>query len=341
MIDLTTGQPWNGTIVLVSDPVDASPITGPFDRRIDRPQPATVNALAQALKVCCDRLVIFSDLNTFTARIGQHAHSLVFPYWFGQVSRSRHALVPAICEANRVMFVGADAFVKVVCNDKELSKAICRQAGLSVPASAIVRRPEDLAYAQYVGLPVVVKPNYEGTSLGITQRNLCRTWKEVDDVARELLEKLSQPLIIEEFVPGREFSACMMARGGDTIAVQIGSWKIDGQSDYLDNRINSYELKLPNDIPFEFELITDTFTPELITAMEDCFCRLGKVDLLRIDGRLSDKNVSIVELTPDIYLGEDGEFCLAFAPAHAGYAEFISRVVGYCLERYKAHVPVR
>lgn len=81
------------------------------------------------------------------------------------------------------MFVGADAYAKVICNDKELSKVICRQANLTVPVSAVLSSLEDIQYASYVPLPVVVKPNYEGTSLGITQKNLCDTWSEVSEVA--------------------------------------------------------------------------------------------------------------------------------------------------------------
>ncbi|ASD79823.1 hypothetical protein CEJ98_12960 [Burkholderia gladioli pv. gladioli] len=298
MITESSPKVWDETILLVADATQANVPRDEFDRRIDQPLRRTVDAMHGALERCCKTVHRYSNLNDFTQQIGRYPNSLVFPYWFGQQSRSRHGLVPAICEAANTMFVGADAFAKVVCNDKELSKEICRQAGLSVPLSAVLMEPGDLRYADYLSLPVVVKPNYEGTSLGITQRNLCRTWAEVTEISGHLFARLGQPVIIEEFIAGREFSACMLGTSNQTVAINIGGWKIDGDPRYLDERLNTFDLKLPNERTFEWEALTQMFPQESLDAFRSCFTRLGKVELLRIDGRVRGNDVVILELTP-------------------------------------------
>ncbi|AJW99311.1 hypothetical protein QHI69_19455 [Burkholderia gladioli pv. gladioli] len=340
MITESSPKVWDETILLVADATQANVPRDEFDRRIDQPLRRTVDAMHGALERCCKTVHRYSNLNDFTQQIGRYPNSLVFPYWFGQQSRSRHGLVPAICEAANTMFVGADAFAKVVCNDKELSKEICRQAGLSVPLSAVLMEPGDLRYADYLSLPVVVKPNYEGTSLGITQRNLCRTWAEVTEISGHLFARLGQPVIIEEFIAGREFSACMLGTSNQTVAINIGGWKIDGDPRYLDERLNTFDLKLPNERTFEWEALTQMFPQESLDAFRSCFTRLGKVELLRIDGRVRGNDVVILELTPDIYLGDDGEFCRAFGHNETNYDTFISRLVSNCLEGYKAGMPM-
>ena len=322
---------WNGTVILVTDPALSGDAAGDYDRRIDRPSQETARAIHDGLLRCCGGVMRISDLGELTDRIGRHADSLVFPYWFGQESRSRHGLVPAICEANGVMFVGADAFAKIVCNDKELSKAICRDAGLDVPASGVARRPEDLRFLRHLKTPLMVKPNYEGTSLGISDRNRCATWDEAAAVCAELIRELGQPVVVEEFVRGREFSSCLMQMGGE-LAVRSGSWSIGGAADYLDDRVFSASLKTGD---ADMEYVGGVVLPEgAEDRMRDCYRRLGKVGLMRIDGRLHGRACTIIELTPDAALGPDSEFAAAYGAGD--YPAFISTVVRNCVEGYGA-----
>lgn len=341
MSEIKGQRAWDGTALLIADPADGPIPTNEFDRAIDRPLNNTVDMIQSSLEDCCEKVVRFSTLSEFIAAIEHYPNSLVFPYWFGQNSRSRHGLVPAICEATNRMFVGADAYVKVVCNDKELSKVICRQAGLSVPVSAILNSLQDIKYADYLSLPVVVKPNYEGTSLGITQRNLCGSWDEVRLIARELFEKLQQPVIVEEFIVGREFSACLLGNTEQGIQMEIGGWKINDDSSFLNHRLNTFDLKLPSNYRFLFEDLKHLFQAEKLNAFKDCFNILGKTELLRIDGRMTERGEPIIlELTPDIYLGADGEFCSAFGYSEQNFDQFISHIVRNSVEGYKASMPM-
>ena len=327
---------WNNTVILVTDPALEGKADGDYDRRIDRPSQNTALSLEDALQACCARVIRMSDLGEFTDRIGRHTESLVFPYWFGQESRSRHGLVPAICEANGVMFVGADAFTKIVCNDKELSKAICRDAGLSVPKSGVVRQPEDLRFLQGLKTPLMVKPNYEGTSLGISDRNRCNSLEQAGVICAELLRELNQPVIVEEFIAGREFSACLMRVDGK-LTVRAGSWVIEGRQDYLDDRIFSAALKT-SDTAMDY--MSGLVLPDGTEyRMKECYRRLGKVGLMRIDGRLHDSRCTVIELTPDAALGKDSEFYAAYGDGN--YKGFISSVVTDCIEGYGAQLPVR
>ena len=339
MIHRPQRRVWDGTILLVADPQGDQAPDGVYDRRIDRPVTATVEALRTALESTARRVTLISDLGELTDRAGRHTRSLVFPYWFGERSRSRHGLVPAICEANEIMFVGADAFTKIVCNDKELSKVVCSQSGLDTPASGIVRTLDQMRHVRHLRLPVIVKPNYEGTSLGISERNKCYTWADAEAVAADLLRELGQPLVIEEFISGREFSACLMqTRQG--IRTRVGAWTVDGSADYLDDRVFSADLKTSAVHDLVFEERPDMLAAPVLEAMADCFHKLGKVELLRIDGRLRGEDCRIIELTPDIYLGADGEFATAHRSVHGGYDHFVSDLVRNCVEGYGAEFPV-
>jgi D-alanine-D-alanine ligase len=92
---------------------------------------------------------------------------------------------------------------------------------------------------------------------------------------------------------------------------------------------------------FEFNIITQSFPKDTLLAFRKCFDCFGKTEILRIDGRLTSLGATILELTPDIYLGDDGEFCLAFGYNKFNYSDFISRIVTNSLKGYEANVPVR
>ena len=335
----STPWEWDGTVVLVSDPHDGSPITDAFDRRIDRPHPETIDILSQALRGCCSELLTFQDLRRFSSEAPKLENALVFPYWFGANSRGRHGLVPAICEANGLKYVGADSFAKNVCNDKELSKAVCRQAGLSVPAAAVIHSAVQAAQAILPEPPVFVKPNYEGTSLGISEGNRCESSAAARVLATQLLELLEQPVIVEEFVEGAEVSACMIGQQEGDIEIKCGQWTTDGANSFDQEKVYSWEYKvLPSGI--SFATLPSSFLASFHDQFRQCFRSLGKVELLRIDGRVTPEGDFIVlELTPDIYFGPDGEFCLAFG-AERDYGSVISRIIGNSIEGYGAKMPM-
>ncbi|MBK9453880.1 MAG: hypothetical protein IPN95_31700 [Bacteroidetes bacterium] len=121
---------------------------------------------------------------------GKHSADLVFPYWQGIHSKNRHALNPAICEAAGLKYIGGDAFAKSICNDKHVTKLLCRDFGLDTPASFAIRDASDLHLIDELRLPLVVKPMFEGSSLGITQRNLVRDHATARALALDLPRRI-------------------------------------------------------------------------------------------------------------------------------------------------------
>jgi len=93
-----------------------------------------------------------------------HRDDVVLSVYGGQSSRNRMALVPAICEAFGLRFIGPDAYGRIVCQDKEISKRLAREAGLASPAYLLIRDEPDVDTLQTFPLPFVVKPIFEGSS---------------------------------------------------------------------------------------------------------------------------------------------------------------------------------
>ena len=323
-------------VVLVCDPVsDADDELYAFTPEGDRPTHESLNLIHGGLSAVTSQVVVYKNLQEFTDNLKSHADSIVFPYWFGQLSRSRHSLVPAICESYGIVYVGADAYTKIVCNDKYLSKSICRAAGITPAPGFILMCEDDLQNLFDCAYPRVVKPNSQGSSLGIVETSLVGSPETAQVAVRRIAKHFGWPVLCEEFVSGREISICLMGNHRGAPSQQALSWEINGDPNFLDNRLFTYRLKYVGGAKFN-PIIIGELEPELRRACERVFGLLDKVEIMRIDGRMTSNGFVALELSPDLDLRPDGEAAQAFQPSLPTYPAFVRQLLVNSLERARS-----
>ncbi len=106
---------------------------------------------------------------------------------------------------------------------KELTKTVLRQAGIPTPQSALVETIEQVA-AVNLPFPLFAKPVAEGTGKGITPASMIANSQQLTDVCRSLLEKFRQPVLVETYLSGREFTVGLLGTGDN--ARVIGTLEI-------------------------------------------------------------------------------------------------------------------
>jgi D-alanine-D-alanine ligase len=145
---------------------------------------------------------------------------LVFNIAEGVRGRSREAQVPALCELFEQPYTFADPLTCAITLDKAIAKRVVRDSGLATAPFAVVA---DAADAAHVGLPapLFVKPVAEGSSKGVTARSLVHDRSELGDVCAELIATFAQPVLVEAFLPGREFTVGVLGNGRSTRIVGV------------------------------------------------------------------------------------------------------------------------
>jgi D-alanine-D-alanine ligase len=143
---------------------------------------------------------------------------LVFNFCEGMYGLGREALVPALLDAYRVPYTFSDPVVLAVSLHKGLAKRVVRDAGVLTPDFAVV---EDLADVAEVALryPLFAKPLAEGTGKGITPSSRIEDAESLRTVCRHLLSTYRQPVLVEEYLPGREFTTGVVGTGRDARVV--------------------------------------------------------------------------------------------------------------------------
>ena len=168
--------------------------------------PATVAAITAALRGLgheVEPLEVSGPLSRVVTRLEELKPELVFNTAEGTRGRAREAFFPALFEHLKIPFTGSDAYVCALTLDKQLTKLVLSQHGIPVARDRLVRKHADLDGLS-LRYPIIVKPNYEGSSMGIGPSSV------VDDEATlrlrviELLSQFSQGLLLEEYVLGRD-----------------------------------------------------------------------------------------------------------------------------------------
>jgi D-alanine-D-alanine ligase len=173
----------------------------------------TIDAVAHALSAF-GQVTHLEATPDFPARLQAERPDIVFNMAEGRGGKNRESYVPAICEFFDVPYSGSDPLTLSLCLDKSRTKEVLTYYGVPTPAFAVVEAAAGIdALPPGLRYPLFVKPIHEGSSKGITERNLCATPTDLAAQVMFLLESYSQPVLIEEFLPGAEYTCAVLGNG--------------------------------------------------------------------------------------------------------------------------------
>jgi D-alanine-D-alanine ligase len=272
-------------------------------------------------------LVHYDNPKVLADHAAEHSDDVVLSIFGGSASRSRMALVPAICETFGLAYVGPDAYGRIICQDKEVSKTLAATAGLTTAPHRLVRSPADIDKISDFPLPYVAKPLWEGSSIGIGADNLITSRQRGASVLRDLLQHFRQPIMAESFVPGREVSWCFI-NGEEQRPLRAMAEVIwNGDPRYFDTHLYDAPHKLMAEGRKTVRTITEELRPADAEAMERLLTLVGPIGYGRVDGKLKDGVFVFIEITPDAWLGSSGSLASSFGGYGLIYAEVIAQVL--------------
>jgi D-alanine-D-alanine ligase len=306
--------------------------------------PTTIAAVESALSKL-GKVVRLEAKEDFPERLRKTKPDIVFNIAEGFHGVNREAHVPAICEFYGIPYTGSDPFTLSLCLDKARTKETLAFHDIPTPRFAVGASVDEIARrAGDLRFPLFLKPLHEGSSKGITDDNFCRDTKELLKQAQFILENYRQPVLVEEYLPGKEFTCAVLGNADEAIVLPIVGMNFETlPAGALP--IYSFEAKFVWDRP---ENPLDIFqcpariTRKLQASIErvtlDAFRVLGCRDWARIDIRLDAKgapNVIEVNPLPGILPDPADNSCLpkAARAAGIGYDELIQSCLRYAAAR--------
>ncbi len=234
-------------------------------------------------------------------------------------------------------YTGSSPSGLILAGDKSLSKKMLRFHRIATPDFATVFRGA-LDHAGELRFPVIVKPPQEDASIGISDRSVVHDLASLLRRIDELQDAYRSPVLVEEFVDGREFYVGVLGNAhAEALPVIELEFAVGAAHP---NRIASFDVKwsesrqgdtrsvFPADLPDAMVLQMQRMAMESLHAL-----RLR--DNARIDMRLNQRGeIFVIEANPNCYLERNGEFARAAERAGITYDALIERLVVLATARY-------
>ncbi|MBU4262896.1 MAG: ATP-grasp domain-containing protein [Proteobacteria bacterium] len=302
--------------------------TAEFDR------PDTIDAIETALQNLGHEPVRIGNIQSLVKRLAAGERwDMVFNIAEGLYGFGREAAVPALLDAYRIPYTFSDPLMLSITLHKAMAKHIIRDVGLPTPDFAVVRSPEDIARIN-LPYPLFAKPIAEGTGKGVTAASKIASADQLDAVCRELLDTYKQPVLIETFLPGREFTVGIVGNGSKARSIGIMEVVLLANSD---PDVYSYRNKEICEEVVEYRAVDDAEAREAVELALKVWHALDCRDSGRVDLR-SDANghPSFIEINPIAGLHpEHSDLCIIAGKFGMGYQQLIKEIVDAALGRVK------
>ena len=154
------------------------------------------------------------SIPSLVARLRRAAPDVIFNIAEGSRGRFREAFYPALFEQLGIPHTGSTASSLSLCLDKALTKRIVAAARVPIPRGVFIRDARNVSDVGFVPLPAIVKPNFEGSSKGITQASVVTDRASLVATVRDCLARYPEGVLVEEYVDGADVSVAWLENVG-------------------------------------------------------------------------------------------------------------------------------
>ena len=179
------------------------------DAEFDAPE--TIAAIRKALETGGHTVIEIEANQEAYLKLYEHRKKIDIVYTIaeGYYGSIREAQISAFCDMLQIPYSYSCALTHAISLDKALTKKVLLYQGIKTPAFQMFQTAKD-KLRRGMRFPIILKPNAEGSSKGILDKNLVKNEKELRERVGWLLKSFHEPVLIEEFLPGREVTVAVL-----------------------------------------------------------------------------------------------------------------------------------
>ena len=246
--------------------------------------------------------------------------------------------VPALLEMLNIPYTGAPPACLALCYNKSLVRAIAASLDIAVPLETYYDSHDQAATLPSI-FPALLKPNFGDSSIGITKDAVVHNSEELVSYIEELRSTINSPILIQEFLPGKEYSVSIIGNPANYMVLPILEVDYSKLPDDLP-QILGYESKwLPdsvywtniNYIPATLNSATER---QLIDQSIMLSEKLGCRDYVRVDFRTDhDGIIKLLEINPNPGWCWDGKLNMMAKFANKSYEQLLQSIIEAAFDR--------
>jgi len=294
--------------------------------------PETIDALDQAITSMGFEVVRIGNIFSLVSFLNAgNRCDLVFNICEGMFGIAREAQVPCLLDAYRIPYVFSEPDILNLTLDKGLTKLVLQQEGIPTSEFKVVSQLDELQFIE-IPFPLFVKPVAEGTSKGIDGFSLVENQPKLEESVSYLLKTFHQPVLVESFLPGREFTVGITGSGPETKA--LGTMEIV-LNEHAPHPIYSYSVKKDWEKYASYKIAGDAVALKCAEIAVDVWKMIKGKDAGRVDFRLDAKgNPNFIEVNPLAGLNPTwSDLPILARLSGISYQQLISEIMNSALKR--------
>lgn len=313
------------------------------DRYAEYDDISTIGAITKALEKIGYEVELLEADQGFMEKLNASGVDFVFNIAEGIQGESRESHVPAILEMMNIPYSGSGVLTQAITLNKSRKKEILRYYEIPTPKWQLFRSTNQKLNSN-LSFPLIVKPDAEGSSVGITDSSLVNDIPSLKREISKVLRIYKQNALVEEYLDGREFTVGVIGNGKPRVLPIVEIDFSDLPSNL--NRFDSYEAKWTYDTPDNPNdpvkcpaQIKPGLKKRIEKIARETFLALGCSDLCRIDIRLNGReipHVFDVNALPGLMprKEDNSRFIRACYSDGMSYEQIIETIMNTALKRY-------
>ncbi|KKP69763.1 hypothetical protein A2X44_04800 [candidate division CPR3 bacterium GWF2_35_18] len=311
----------------------------PEEAEFDTPETIElVNKELQGLGHTVKLIDVKKDVTEIIRDLKEFSPDIIFNTAEGQNGRFREAFCPALFDNLEIPFAGSDAYTCTVTLDKSVTKLMLHKNGIRTPNWIFVQKMKDIEKFP-LRFPVIIKPNFEGSSRGISLKNIHENLTEMKDHLEKFLQQFPEGIIIEEFVDGVDLTVpYLQAAFPETHGVLPACLYTFEQHEQGNYKIYDFKLKqyLSSQVIVN---IAEDLSPEIIKEIQKTSLKTYEIlnvkDIGRIDYRLSkDGKLYFIEINALPCLQEGASIYISASSYGLSVKDVIQKILESAQKRY-------
>lgn len=254
----------------------------------------------------------------------------------GLSEKHKRGQTPLLLEMLKVPYSGSDPFHTLLVNDKYFTNLCLQQNKILCPNSVLISNKSDLSQINELNPPIIVKPNYEGSSIGVLPSNFCNDVKSAVNTALKLLNNFDD-ILVQEYIPGYEVTN-LIIRQKDSNEILFNEPLSLSYNDqiFLNNEVFGKNEKSSNIRQYRLaSQILNTTTVETIKQLSaQIIFTLHLFNFVRIDYRINGEKVYFIEANTNPAFGRNSDVGKCCNLLNISFEDFVSLFIKSLFNKY-------
>lgn len=323
-------------IALISDPL-ATNYSDPVNKTIRSTHKNVINKITSAIEFLGHMVKCVEANNELEKVITRIKPQIVFNRSNIEDEKTGLAFTPFLLDNLKISYTGSNAEVCISAFNKNKTKRILQEAGIPTSKYCLITDPNKIQIPNSLSFPLFIKPVRGGCSQGIYEKNLVFSIESCVQIIRATIEQNNQPVLVEEFLPGREFTVGIL--GNDPAqALPILEYinNIPKSNKYTFRSFNTKMIAGKSEIKSCPAILTEIEEIKIRNLAVETYQAMRCRDYARIDIRCDKDGIPhILEVNALPSLIPNGSsFATMAEAAGISFDNLVSTILTFACERY-------